>query len=570
MRQRLVPGLTARLRIVLLFVVVAAPLAGAIAWIDQIALAERQASLARERLILARAAASSADTLVEASIAALGSLARRTELIGPVGPEGARTFMLRELALSYFWETLGLYDDQGRNIAVTVEGIPPFSVSLADRPHVRTALDRQRPAVGPADISRGRGVPVVSIAAPVQFENGSRGVLLGALSLERLGSDLREVVVGAPDVRLLVVDSNGRLFIHPDVRVAAQLIDLGEVPGVMAALTGAMYVAREPLLEVESLTAFAPVPAARWGLLVQEPLTHGVGPLERAQSGRDVLLLMLVAVSAWLAWMLGGRVASYQRELVHRRNEAVAAVQVRDQFISVAAHELRTPVTAIKGSAQLGLRRWNHGKLTPDRIEHALQRILTAVNRLDVLISDLLDVARLREGAFPIRPELLDLVQLVTNVLSGQTPDASNARVTLRAPSNPAWVRVDPSRIEQVLDNLLSNALKYSPDGSEILVTVETNALRVTLSISDQGIGLPPGTENRIFEPFGRAPNAVDRQLPGLGLGLYICRRIIEAHGGSLSATSAGEDRGTSMIVSLPLAAMDSSAHMWSKQKLEA
>src|SRR5262249_44722469 len=107
-------------------------------------------------------------------------------------------------------------------------------------------------------------------------------------------------------------------------------------------------------------------------------------------------------------------------------------------------------------------------------------------------------------------------------------------------------------RLEQVMDNVLSNALKYSPKGNDVVVRARRSEGGVELTVTDQGIGLPAGHESRIFETFGRAPNATAQQVPGLGLGLAVCRQLVEAHGGRIWATSPGEEQGTTVVIWLP------------------
>jgi len=237
------------------------------------------------------------------------------------------------------------------------------------------------------------------------------------------------------------------------------------------------------------------------------------------------------------------------------RAEAEAAVHAQDEFLSIASHELRTPVAAVKATAQLTQRAMQRGTLDPARLERHLDSIERAANRLGSLVEDLLDVSRLRTGHLELRRQRLDIVPLVEETVerySIQLEGSPEFSVRLDAPERPLLIDVDPSRLEQVLDNLLSNAVKYSPSGGEIHVSLEGDPSGVRMAVSDQGIGLPQGHAANIFEPFGRAPNAAAHQIPGLGLGLSICRQLIEAHGGNIWASSRGERQGTTICVWLP------------------
>jgi signal transduction histidine kinase len=136
---------------------------------------------------------------------------------------------------------------------------------------------------------------------------------------------------------------------------------------------------------------------------------------------------------------------------------------------------------------------------------------------------------------------------------------ADHTLVLTRDPGG-QYAEVDSDRLEQVITNLIDNAVKYSPGGGEVRATVRREGHEVTIEVVDQGIGLPPGAAESIFEPFGRASNATVRHLPGMGLGLYICRNIVELHGGSIRAESPGEEQGTTMRVCLPDAPEDPAA----------
>lgn len=234
--------------------------------------------------------------------------------------------------------------------------------------------------------------------------------------------------------------------------------------------------------------------------------------------------------------------------------EAEEAVRARDAFLAIAAHELRTPVTALKGTVQLLARQEARGLLDSARLAAQLGRVEASADRLAALTSDLLDVARLRTGQLPLDLAPLDLATLVAEAVArAQEGLDGRQRVTLTTAAGLPPVPADAARLEQVLTNLLENAVKYSPDGGTIAVVVRADGGGVRVTVRDEGIGLPPGSAEAIFEPFKRAPNAAERHLPGLGLGLYICRGIATRHGGQLWAESAGEGCGATFHLWLPV-----------------
>lgn len=232
--------------------------------------------------------------------------------------------------------------------------------------------------------------------------------------------------------------------------------------------------------------------------------------------------------------------------------EAQEALRARDEFLSIAAHELRTPLTPIKASAQLLHRHSAEPTLDIGRIRRYASNILGASDRLARLIGDLLDVSRLRSGSMPFRLETVDLQQLTDVQTEEARTRAPRHLFTVERSSGQCLLQADPDRMSQVLDNLLSNASTYAPEGTRITVRVAPGGGGVVLAVADEGIGLPPGAAARIFQPFGRADNARARNLPGSGLGLYICRQIVEGHGGRIWAESPGEGLGTIVRVWVP------------------
>jgi len=234
--------------------------------------------------------------------------------------------------------------------------------------------------------------------------------------------------------------------------------------------------------------------------------------------------------------------------------EAHAAVKARDRFVSIASHELRTPIARVKGYAEMVLAAHSDGDLTDEMLVRSLRRIDHASDRLTTLVRDLLDVSKISAGNnLPMRLRALELTDLLREVVGRyQEQIGSAGYLLLEIVGTPLAVSADPDRIEQVLTNLLDNAIKYSPDGAELRVRVQPKARGVLLEIQDHGIGLPPEAAERIFEPFGRATNAEQLQITGMGLGLFICRNIVQQHKGRIWARSAGEGSGTLMSIWLP------------------
>ncbi|HEY8601161.1 MAG TPA: HAMP domain-containing sensor histidine kinase [Thermomicrobiales bacterium] len=236
------------------------------------------------------------------------------------------------------------------------------------------------------------------------------------------------------------------------------------------------------------------------------------------------------------------------------RAEAEEAVRARDQFLSIASHELRNPLAGLTGNLQLLQRRQERGTLTPEGLIRQIASLREAGERLTRLTDDLLDVSRLRTGQLPLRSRVLDLAELVRAAVEQAQFGTTRHRLTVEnsCPDERCQVQGDPDRLGQVITNLLENAVKYSPEGGAVRIALGPYNGGARLCVRDEGIGLPTGSQDRIFEPFGRAPNARERNLPGMGLGLYVSRRIIEAHGGTLTVESLGDGRGTTFVLWVP------------------
>jgi PAS domain S-box-containing protein len=236
--------------------------------------------------------------------------------------------------------------------------------------------------------------------------------------------------------------------------------------------------------------------------------------------------------------------------------EARAAVSIRDEFLSVAAHELKTPMTSLRGYAQLLVREFDRGDtINPDRARRAAFTIQVQSDKLARLVAQLLDVSRLQSGKLIVERRPSDLATLVQEVLDSARSQLKEHTLEAHLPSE-LWVSIDPLRIEQVVTNLIDNAIKYSPDGGQIDVglTCDERTSLAQVVVRDHGVGVPPEHRAHIFDRFYQAhAGGPLTSMAGMGLGLYISRQIVELHDGSISAEFP-DDGGTRFIVRLPLA----------------
>ena len=233
----------------------------------------------------------------------------------------------------------------------------------------------------------------------------------------------------------------------------------------------------------------------------------------------------------------------------HDISQRRAVDQLKDEFISTVSHELRTPLTSIRGA--LGL--LSSGVLgeVNDKAANLLRIALANSDRLVRLINDILDLERLKSGRKPptFRPVQLD--EIVRQAIDGMMPVAEVADVRLIYDSTPIEIASDPDRLLQVLTNLLSNAVKFSPSGACVFVRLHQDPQGVTLSVIDQGCGIPGDKLEAIFDRFQQLQNSDSRQKSGSGLGLAICRTIVQQHSGRIWA-ERNPDCGSTFHVFLP------------------
>jgi PAS domain S-box-containing protein len=267
---------------------------------------------------------------------------------------------------------------------------------------------------------------------------------------------------------------------------------------------------------------------------------------DRAMTDEKLPLAEILAERAALAI----ENAKLYTEQVDARRKVEDLSRLKDEFLSIASHELRTPVTSIKGYTQLAktLIRENDLRTSEEYLDIALDQI----DRMSRLILELLDVSRIETGRLEIRREPISWTTFVSDVVHRHHIALSERRFQLSLPVGHKRVLGDRDRLEQVLGNLMENAVKYSPDGSEILVSVEDRGDQVVTSVADRGIGIPTDELGQVFERFHRGRHVSSTNYGGLGLGLYITKQIVERHGGAIWVDSR-EGQGTTFSFSLPV-----------------
>jgi PAS domain S-box-containing protein len=245
-----------------------------------------------------------------------------------------------------------------------------------------------------------------------------------------------------------------------------------------------------------------------------------------------------------------------EQDLRRLADELAQANRRKTEFLATLAHELRNPLAPLSNG--LHLMRMAAGK--PELLDKTRQMMARQVQHMVHLVDDLLDVARISTGKVELRRHAIELKEVVATAVetSGSLIDAGHHKLNVELPPESLTMDADPTRIAQVVSNLLNNAAKYTPPGGTIALRVWRDGGEAVLSVTDSGVGIEPEALDKVFEMFAQVPSASGRPQGGLGIGLSLVQSLVALHGGGVSASSAGRGRGSTFTVRLPLGTGDS------------
>ncbi|HEX6492053.1 MAG TPA: HAMP domain-containing sensor histidine kinase [Candidatus Dormibacteraeota bacterium] len=283
------------------------------------------------------------------------------------------------------------------------------------------------------------------------------------------------------------------------------------------------------------------------------PIVHDDSALTAVTQASVLLVLCAVGRGATVSWMRLSASERRARDLAAEHRRAVELDESKSDFLRLASHEVRAPLTVLLGYIGL-LEDGMFGEMPSSARSQVLPVLRSKVDELVALSEAMLQAARLDDGRLELTPERVDVRELAGEAASRVEPMLGPShRLGVDCPPSPVMVVGDRLRLVTVLVNLLANAVKYSPAGGEVRCAVRVGEGLAVVTVSDQGIGIDPDDLPRLFQRFTRVASGVDAEIPGTGLGLYIARQLARKHGGDIIAASK-RGVGSSFTVSLPLA----------------
>jgi signal transduction histidine kinase len=335
-------------------------------------------------------------------------------------------------------------------------------------------------------------------------------------------------------------------ILEASARDAVMVASLGLLAAVLCALALALYFSGRMAASIDSAASSA---AALGRGEAPQLFVSGVLELDRLHAALDAAGRILQKERDSREHVEQERSALFASEQEARRL-AESQNRAKDEFLAMLSHELRNPLAAISNSIAL----LEHPRVTGETAVRARDIIKRQSRHLGRIVDDLLDLGRLMNGKVVLVRQRLDLAEAVRDCVQGMqlTGRADSHHLSVEAAA--AWIEADPTRIEQIISNLIGNALKYTPPGGSIAINVASIGQSAVLTVRDNGIGIPSDLLERVFDVFVQGSGALDRAEGGLGIGLALVRQLVLLHHGEVDAASPGKGMGSTFTVRLPLA----------------
>jgi signal transduction histidine kinase len=386
----------------------------------------------------------------------------------------------------------------------------------------------------------------------------AQGEAIGVISVDLILPQLQRLVEKAnasPDERVFVLTSEGHVFAYPeDWRLLQWARDRGRPAEHLINVTEQDVVEFERQSYATAVEQAVPVEPTGWRVQIATSRGTLFAESDRVKATSGVIegLGLVLCVAACIAHLRARHADELSRELGERKRVEIELrenLRARDEFFSVVAHEFKTPIYALSLRLQQMQKQVGQGRPID---EATVGTALDQTRRLDLLITDMLDVAKMRADRVPLELAPTGLIRIVRAAIADVAPLGAGQKLAVDLPPEEMPVLADAKRIEQVIANLIDNAIKYSPSGGTIWVSLERRAQDAILCVRDEGIGIPADQLPHVFERYFRGRNAPVTSFGGLGLGLYISREIVSHHQGRVWVESV-EGKGSAFFVALPM-----------------
>jgi signal transduction histidine kinase len=535
------------------------------------------------RLGIAETSKTEIENFIDENTSALSEL---TKKISVTEDEMEKKDLIERVMREKSWLSEIMIADQEGNEAVRMS---KYSISgLADQVNISETEEFKMAIMGQPYLCRvhmdEKSIPILTIALPIEGSEGMpSGVLVAQLSLQKIWNIISSSNLITADQKVYVVDSEGFLISHPDTSSVLKKTNLLDKTYVKEVITEKKTVRGQQFSDKDNhAVTLVGVPVKEdlgWGIFVEEPSQTAMASYNKIRSAAIIFIFLTFALLFVLivnSQTLSNVFSDFKKEVKKRTSELEELDKttrllikrdlelseankrleeldaVKSDFVSIAAHQLRTPLTGIKWSF-IALQEKETGPLNPEQ-KKIVDSGLDAIDHTINLINDLLNVAHIEEGKFGFNFKETAILPVIQKsferfeAVAGEKGVWFTTKLTEKPLPN---ISVDSEKISLALDNLLDNAIKYTSPGGKVTLEVAYEKNEIKITVSDTGIGIPKNQFDRVFSKFFRAENALLFQTSGSGLGLYMVKNIIDRHCGTITVKSE-ENRGTTFVIALP------------------